>query len=86
MSAYLAISVLWGEYPIGYQESRESRSLMCRRVSCKVCGKPTWAGCGNHVEQALAGVPKKDRCPGHTDAERAEAAGPSLLSRMFARR
>ena len=49
---------------------------MCRRVSCKVCGKPTWAGCGNHVEQALAGVPKKDRCAGHTDAERAEAAGP----------
>ncbi len=38
---------------------------MCRRVTCKQCGKPTWAGCGNHIEQALAGVPKKERCQGH---------------------
>lgn len=58
---------------------------MCRRVTCKVCNKPSWAGCGQHIEQALAGVPKKDRCSGHTDAERAAAAGPSLLSRIFGR-
>ena len=58
---------------------------MCQKVTCRQCGLATWSGCGNHVEQALAGVPKKDRCAGHTDAERAEAAGPSLLSRMFGR-
>lgn len=29
---------------------------MCRKVTCKLCGKPTWAGCGKHIEQALAGV------------------------------
>ncbi len=36
---------------------------MCQRVTCTTCGKPTWAGCGNHVEQALAGVPVAERCP-----------------------
>ncbi len=35
---------------------------MCHRVTCRRCGKPTWAGCGNHVEQALAGVPLAQRC------------------------
>jgi hypothetical protein len=35
---------------------------MCRRANCKRCGKPTYAGCGAHVEQALAGVPPDDRC------------------------
>lgn len=58
---------------------------MCRRVTCKICAKPTWAGCGQHVEQALAGVPKRDRCPGHTDAERREARG-GLLDRLLGRR
>ncbi|MDO8389897.1 MAG: hypothetical protein Q7V57_05370 [Actinomycetota bacterium] len=35
---------------------------MCRRVTCKKCGKPNWAGCGAHVETVLGGVPKADRC------------------------
>lgn len=35
---------------------------MCARVTCPTCGKPTWAGCGGHVEEALAGVPEADRC------------------------
>lgn len=38
---------------------------MCRPVNCKVCGKTTWAGCGQHVNQVMAGVPNADRCPGH---------------------
>ena len=24
---------------------------MCRAVRCKTCGKTTWAGCGQHVNQ-----------------------------------
>lgn len=35
---------------------------MCRRVTCKKCGKPSWAGCGAHVEQVLGDVPKANRC------------------------
>lgn len=35
---------------------------MCSRVTCNECNKPTWAGCGRHIEQALAGVPLDQRC------------------------
>ena len=35
---------------------------MCRRVTCSTCNKPTWAGCGEHIEPAMAGVPKSERC------------------------
>jgi hypothetical protein len=57
---------------------------MCRAVRCKVCGKTTWSGCGQHVGQVMTGVPRADRCLGHTDEERA-AAGGSLLGRLFGR-
>lgn len=35
---------------------------MCARVTCRECGKPTWSGCGEHIEEALAGVPEAERC------------------------
>jgi hypothetical protein len=35
---------------------------MCRRVTCDRCKKPTYAGCGAHVEQVLADVPREERC------------------------
>ena len=35
---------------------------MCQKVKCPKCKKFTWAGCGLHVEQALAGVPQSERC------------------------
>ena len=35
---------------------------MCRRVDCSKCGRPTFAGCGAHVEQVLGTVPPADRC------------------------
>ena len=35
---------------------------MCRRVNCTSCGRPTYAGCGAHVEQVLADVPTTERC------------------------
>jgi hypothetical protein len=54
---------------------------MCRRVTCNSCGKPTWAGCGQHVDQALAGVPQADRCQGHSDDPRPEG----LLARILGR-
>lgn len=38
---------------------------MCRRVNCPQCGKPTFAGCGMHIEQVLGDVPKDQRCQGH---------------------
>ncbi|RRQ86010.1 hypothetical protein CQW44_13695 [Streptomyces griseofuscus] len=35
---------------------------MCRRITRPTCGKATYAGCRNHVEQVLAGVPRARRC------------------------
>ena len=35
---------------------------MCAPVTCDNCGKVTWAGCGQHIEEALAGVPADQRC------------------------
>lgn len=35
---------------------------MCARVTCENCNKPTWQGCGEHIEEALAGVAERDRC------------------------
>jgi hypothetical protein len=35
---------------------------MCRRVECSKCGRPTYAGCGAHVEQVLGNVPPAARC------------------------
>lgn len=35
---------------------------MCKRIECENCGKPTWDGCGEHIEEALEGVAQTDRC------------------------
>ncbi|MEQ4499255.1 hypothetical protein [Nocardioides kribbensis] len=53
---------------------------MCRAVTCKQCGKTTWSGCGQHVDQVMARVPRADRCAGHPREER-----PGLLGRLFGR-
>ncbi|KNC96708.1 uncharacterized protein SPPG_09513 [Spizellomyces punctatus DAOM BR117] len=35
---------------------------MCRRVKCEKCDKYTWAGCGQHIDQALAGLKPEEIC------------------------
>lgn len=35
---------------------------MCHQITCATCGKPTWEGCGEHIEYALKGVPLNERC------------------------
>jgi hypothetical protein len=35
---------------------------MCQRITCNNCGKPTYAGCGRHIEQVLGDVPVEKRC------------------------
>ncbi|KGN42014.1 hypothetical protein [Knoellia aerolata] len=58
---------------------------MCRPANCKVCGKTTWAGCGQHVDQVMANVPRGERCPGHRDAEKSAAGNGSAFARFFGR-
>ena len=55
---------------------------MCYQVTCGSCGKPTWSGCGNHIEQALAGVPAQERCTCHQDSASTYAAQ-EPLTRFF---
>ena len=50
---------------------------MCKRVTCMTCNKPTWAGCGLHIEQALAGVPKDERCKCREEASALPGLGAS---------
>ncbi len=35
---------------------------MCQRIVCESCGKPSYAGCGRHVDQVLSDVPVQERC------------------------
>ena len=56
---------------------------MCRPVDCKTCGKTTWTGCGEHVDQVKASVPADQWCPGHAQEDSAPSGG--LLSRILKR-
>ena len=56
---------------------------MCRAVTCRTCGKTTWAGCGQHVNQVLAGVPTPQRCYGHQKPRNARRG---LFARLLRRR
>lgn len=38
---------------------------MCYPVKCSVCGKTTWAGCGQHVDSVKRTVPAAQWCAGH---------------------
>jgi len=37
---------------------------MCRPVECEICGKTTWAGCGQHIDSVKAQVEPEDWCDG----------------------
>jgi hypothetical protein len=52
---------------------------MCSRITCDLCRKPTWQGCGQHIEDALVGVPESDRCQGHDERPKAQPLSSSWL-------
>ena len=59
---------------------------MCSRVTCNECKKFTWSGCGEHIEQALAGVPADQRCTCAGAAHKpAKETGDSIFARLFGR-
>ena len=55
---------------------------MCSLVICSQCKKPTWSGCGEHIEQALDGVAKEDRCQGHENL----SATPRFINKIFGKK
>jgi hypothetical protein len=58
---------------------------MCQRITCRECGKPSFAGCGRHVESVLGDVPRAKRCPGHAPKAASEGKGqsPSAIGKLF---
>lgn len=35
---------------------------MCSPANCSNCGKVTWTGCGQHIEEALEGFSEDQLC------------------------
>lgn len=59
---------------------------MCYPVTCKQCGKTTWKGCGQHVDDVRRSVPAGQWCPGHDDEPSSgDRPAGGFLSRLFGR-
>lgn len=59
---------------------------MCSRITCETCRKPSYAGCGAHVEQVLGNVPKDERCKCREErAQRKAGGGDTILDKIFGR-
>ena len=65
---------------------------MCTRVQCPKCKRPTYSGCGMHIEQVLGDVPPAQRCRCREEQQAAKAARraasgekPSWWSRVLGR-
>ncbi len=48
----------------------------CRRGQCPTCNRPTYKGCGNHIEPGLDDVLSSERCQCAEKSRRAKAARP----------
>jgi hypothetical protein len=42
--------------------SKKKERTMCSPATCEKCNKVTWAGCGQHIEEALAGFTDEQLC------------------------
>ncbi|WP_300765857.1 hypothetical protein [uncultured Bifidobacterium sp.] len=64
---------------------------MCYEVTCPICGKKTWAGCGMHIDQVMRGIPQDQWRPGHGASARhgsgqsSSTASPGLFGKLFGR-
>jgi hypothetical protein len=56
---------------------------MCQRITCSTCHKPSYAGCGRHVEQVLGDVSPSDRCKCREERAASGKGEPSLFERLF---
>lgn len=55
---------------------------MCHQTTCKICKKATWAGCGQHQDQVMRGIPQADRCA-CTQADKDAARKQTFFGRLF---
>jgi hypothetical protein len=59
---------------------------MCRRAVCRSCSKPSFIGCGRHVERVLADVPPLERCQCPNAPGIRASIRPLLLAWLFGKR
>ena len=57
---------------------------MCRRTECPKCGRPTFAGCGMHIEQVLGDVPVDKRCNCH-ETKQSSVTDRGFMAKYFGR-
>jgi hypothetical protein len=65
-----------------HRQRLTKEQMMCSRTTCRKCGKPSWSGCGQHIEIALKGVAKSDRCQGHAN----DPKEPGFFSKIFGKK
>ena len=58
---------------------------MCHEIACATCSKPTWEGCGEHIEHALKRVPVNERCTCPRETVKAAGSERSTLDRILRR-
>ena len=58
---------------------------MCQPTPCRLCGKTTWKGCGDHIESVRVQVPADQWCPGHDGADVEAEAAPAERKGWFGR-
>lgn len=56
---------------------------MCQRATCPTCNKPTYAGCGRHIEQVLGDVPPDQRCKCREEGKDHKGEPSSLIKRIL---
>ena len=58
---------------------KQNDSAMCMKVECNTCEKPTWKGCGKHIEEALKDVPEDERCKCSRDSPVAKTTATTVV-------
>jgi hypothetical protein len=54
-------------------------------VKCSACGKPSFVGCGRHVEQVLGDVPIDSRCKCREEKRTDGGSVASFFDRLLGR-
>ena len=55
---------------------------MCRQTTCRKCGKASWSGCGEHVNQVMKGIAKAQLCQGNKN----DPKEPGFFSKLFGKK
>jgi hypothetical protein len=56
---------------------------VCQRIQCPTCKKPSFVGCGRHVEQVLGDVAPEDRCRCHEEKRDSTSKVSSFFERLL---